>query len=111
MKKLSLPCVLALAVLSQGCFSSIVRATGPAGRSYSSAGASLFWGITTPTHGATECQFGLKQVEMWRPWYSYLVAAITLGIVTPITSEWQCMGAPAGATVTPLPPPPPAPLR
>lgn len=82
--------------LLQGCFSSVVRATGPAGSEHSSAGASLFWGITTPTHGATQCANGLREVEMYRPWYSYLVAVVTLGIVTPITSRWECMGAPAG---------------
>ena len=27
-------------------------------------------------------------------WYSYLVALITIGIVTPITSEWECLGGP-----------------
>lgn len=99
-------------LLMQGCFSSIVRANGPNGERYSSAGASLFWGITTPTHGAKQCQFGLKEVEMWRPWYSYLIALITIGIVTPITSEWECMGAPAyqpGVQNPPmLVPPPPA---
>lgn len=107
--------VLALSMLLQGCFSSVVRASGPSGKTYSSAGASLFWGITTPTHGATQCQYGLKEVEMWRPWYSYLVAGITLGIVTPITSSWECMGPPAAPAaqpaVMPLPPPPPLPAR
>lgn len=85
------------ALLFSGCFSSIVRATGPSGSQHSSMGASLFWGITTPVHGATECQYGLKEVEMYRPWYSYLLATITLGIVTPITSTWECMGPPQGA--------------
>jgi hypothetical protein len=108
--KPKLVAVLCGALLLQGCFSSVVRANGPHGPRYSSAGASLFWGITTPTHGAKQCQAGLKEVEMWRPWYSYLVAVVTLGIVTPITSEWECMGTvdqpaplppPAGARMTP----------
>lgn len=97
------------ALLLQGCFSSVVRANGPRGERYSSAGASLFWGITTPTHGAKQCSNGLREVEMWRPWYSYFVAAITLGIVTPITSEWECMGSPAPTQVIVPPPPPRAP--
>lgn len=100
--------VLAASVLLQGCFSSVVRAQGPRGERYSSAGASLFWGITTPTHGAKQCAYGLREVEMWRPWYSYLVAVVTVGIVTPITSEWECMGGPANAPMTPPPPPVPA---
>jgi hypothetical protein len=103
--------LLACALLMQGCFSSIVRANGPRGDRYSSAGASLFWGITTPTHGAKQCQYGLKEVEMWRPWYSYLVGIVTIGIVTPITSEWECMGAPTQpmpmAPQPMMPPPPP----
>lgn len=105
--------LLCSAALLQGCFSSVVRANGPRGERYSSAGASLFWGITTPTHGAKQCQYGLREVEMWRPWYSYFIAAITIGIVTPITSEWECMGGPASATPM-LPPPgatPPPPPR
>ena len=102
--------VLAVGLL-QGCFSSVVRATGPHGTQHSSGGASLFWGISTPTHGATECSNGLKEVQMYRPWYSYLVALITLGIVTPITSQWECMGGPTNAAVPLPPPPPPAPLR
>ncbi len=95
------------ALLLQGCFSSIVRANGPSGSRHSSAGASLFWGITTPTHGATQCTNGLKEVEMYRPWYSYLIALITIGIVTPITREWECMGGPGNgvhpAVVVPVP--------
>ncbi|MFT3713186.1 MAG: hypothetical protein QM817_36490 [Archangium sp.] len=109
--KTKLLAVACSALLLQGCFSSVVRANGPNGQRYSSAGASLFWGITTPTHGAKQCQYGLKEVEMWRPWYSYLIAVITIGIVTPITSEWECMGGPvgpAGVQNAPLPPPPPA---
>ena len=103
------------ALLLQGCFSSIVRVNnGPHGERYSSAGASLFWGVTTPTHGAKQCAYGLREVEMWRPWYSYLVALVTIGIVTPITSEWECLGAPmtgapANASMpvnAPMPPPP-----
>lgn len=110
MKKPSLLAALALCVLLQGCFSSIVRAAGPSGSRHSSAGASLFWGITTPTHGAKQCPAGLKEVEMYRPWYSYLVAVVTLGIVTPITSEWECLGTqPAISYPTAPPPPPPAP--
>lgn len=102
--------LLTCALLMQGCFSSIVRANGPNGERYSSAGASLFWGITTPTHGAKQCQYGLKEVEMWRPWYSYLVGIITIGIVTPITAEWECLGSPPHpAQVVPMAPPPPAP--
>ena len=98
-------------VLLQGCFSSIVRANGPSGERYSSMGASLFWGITTPTHGAKQCAYGLREVEMWRPWYSYLLAVITIGIVTPITTEWECMGGPAQAVqVAPPSAPMPQPL-
>ncbi len=100
--KRSVLVVVCSAFLLQGCFSSVVRAKGPRGERYKSAGASLFWGITTPTHGAKQCDFGLREVEMWRPWYSYLVALITIGIVTPITSEWECMGAP---NVVPVPVP------
>ncbi|MGV3625926.1 MAG: hypothetical protein ACO1OB_34270 [Archangium sp.] len=103
--------VACAAFLLQGCFSSVVRANGPRGERYSSAGASLFWGITTPTHGAKQCPNGLREVEMWRPWYSYLVSLVTIGIVTPITSEWECMGSPP-PIVVPAPaaaPPPPAP--
>jgi hypothetical protein len=48
---------------------------------------------------------------MWRPWYSYLVGIVTIGIVTPITSEWECMGAPTQpmpmAPQPMMPPPPP----
>ena len=99
------------AVLLQGCFSSIVRANGPSGERYSSMGASLFWGITTPTHGAKQCAYGLREVEMWRPWYSYLLAVITIGIVTPITTEWECMGGPVQAVqVAPPSAPMPQPL-
>ena len=105
MKKLIV--VACSAVLLQGCFSSVVRANGPRGERYSSAGASLFWGITTPTHGAKQCPNGLREVEMWRPWYSYLVALVTVGIVTPITSEWECMGTPINTVPVVVPPPPP----
>ena len=86
---------LVCALFLQGCFSTIVRASGPAGTRHSEAGASLLWGITTPTHGATQCTNGLREVEMYRPWYSHLVAIITLGIVTPITVQWECLGATA----------------
>ena len=97
--------VACLAMLSlQGCFSSAVRASGPSGSRHSSAGASLFWGITTPTHGATQCTNGLKEVEMYRPWYSYLVALVTIGIVTPITSQWECMGDSQAAPIAPIAP-------
>ena len=65
--KTKLLAVACSALLLQGCFSSIVRVNGPRGERYSSAGASLFWGITTPTHGAKQCAYGLKEVEMWRP--------------------------------------------
>lgn len=108
MKKLMV--VACSALFLQGCFSSVVRANGPRGERYSSAGASLFWGITTPTHGAKQCSNGLREVEMWRPWYSYLVALVTIGIVTPITSEWECMGEAVNAAVPvvqPVTPPPP----
>lgn len=106
--KRSVLAVVCSASLLQGCFSSVVRANGPRGERYKSAGASLFWGITTPTHGAKQCNNGLKEVEMWRPWYSYLVALVTIGIVTPITSEWECMGdSVAAPLVAPIPPPPP----
>ncbi len=92
--RLVLPLLAAL--LFQGCFSSIVRATGPNGSKHSEAGASLFWGIGTPTHGATQCEYGLKEVEMYRPWYSHFIGVLTLGIVTPITATWECMGPPQG---------------
>jgi hypothetical protein len=109
--KTKLLAVACSALLLQGCFSSIVRVNGPRGERYSSAGASLFWGITTPTHGAKQCAYGLKEVEMWRPWYSYFIALITIGIVTPITSEWECLGGPV-QNVPPVPanaPMPPGP--
>jgi hypothetical protein len=93
------------AVLLQGCFATTVTASGRAGSQHHEPGASLFWGIGTPRHGATQCEHGLKEVTIYRPWYSHFVAVITLGIVTPISADWTCIeggaAAPAAAPTQP----------
>lgn len=82
-----------------GCYMSRVTASGNAGTAYSDTGFSLFWGMTRTDHGATECQYGLKEVTHYWPWYTYFLQVITVGIVSPVKREYTCIASPPAATV------------
>jgi len=87
--------LIAVLLTSSGCFMSRVTAPGLIGTRHEDTGFSLFWGITRTDHGAVECVAGLQEVTTYWPWYSYLLQAVTLGIVSPIKREYTCLPVPA----------------
>lgn len=113
---------VALAVsLCTGCYNAkinapIRRQTGE-GAKHVDTSVSLFWGATNTTSDAIECTAGLAYAEVYHPWWGqFLVAPLTLGIITPIRKVWICadpvptaQAAPGGPQIIVVQPGAPAP--
>jgi hypothetical protein len=106
--------LLLLVLLAQvGCYTGRMTTRAARGSEvYAHSGASLLWGLTTVYIAADECPNGLAQAETHFPWWGYIVAPLTVGIVVPIRTEYTCVAGPAPAPVAPAPvAPPPPPSR
>jgi len=73
-----------------GCFTAGVEATVARGSRHSDVGWTWFWGVSNTITDAQQCRKGLAEVETWLPWYAYLIAPLTFGIVTPIKKQYVC---------------------
>lgn len=84
--------LLLLALLSAtGCYTARVVSRAPAGvQGQRDHGAILFWGMWGSRTDAYECREGLAEVATWTPWYGYIVAPLTLGIVSPVVKSYRC---------------------
>lgn len=85
-------------VLLTGCYNAKMKApVTPTGEKYSDTGVSFFWGMTNTTTIAAECPHGMAYAEVYHPWWGvFIVAPLTLGIITPLRKVYQC-AAPAAA--------------
>jgi hypothetical protein len=73
-----------------GCYTARVESPVQRGSRNDDVGITWFWGLTTTTADAQECRKGLAEVTTWLPWYAYIVAPLTFGIVTPMKKKWSC---------------------
>jgi hypothetical protein len=73
-----------------GCYTAGVESPVQRGARHHDVGVSWFWGLTPTVADAQECRRGLAEVRTWLPWYAYIVAPLTLGIVTPMKKKWTC---------------------
>lgn len=88
------PVVSVLFLVSTGCMTAGVNSPASrAGTRRSDTGVIWFWGITDAVKYAEECTSGLAEVRTQLPWYSYIVAPLTLGIVNPVNRQYYCTSA------------------
>jgi hypothetical protein len=85
------------------CYAARVIGPGTGGTVQNEAGASLLWGLTSTESQAIECEHGLKSVATYFPWWGYIVATVTVGIVVPIRKEYTCLSAAPGAVAAQAP--------
>ena len=91
MKRLAI--AVACVALSSGCFSSTMRSgVRGNGDKESRLGFSLIYGLTGIDHAAPECDDGLAWVETHMPWWGGFVTGLTVGLVTPVATEYECAG-------------------
>jgi hypothetical protein len=82
--------VIASLVPLSACYTAGVESPIARASRYDDVGVSWFWGISNSVSDAQQCRKGLAEVETWFPWYTYIVAPLTIGIVTPIKKAWTC---------------------
>jgi hypothetical protein len=83
-----------------GCYNTVIR-SGPPGQ-MAPVEATTFnfaWGITTAGVYTPECTSGVSKVEVYTPWWNYLLAPVTIGIVSGHITEYTC--TPSAQAVAP----------
>jgi hypothetical protein len=74
-----------------GCFTAGVSSSASREGSHKSdTGVVWFWGITDAVKNAEECTGGLAEVKTQIPWYTYIVAPLTFGIISPVNRQYYC---------------------
>lgn len=95
--------LLIACVLLSGCYSYSVRTNLPPGQTESRLGVTLVGGLIG-TEASPNCPNGLAYSETHAPWWGFLVASLTIGIVVPWRAEWACAAGPVAPVVPPPPP-------
>ena len=91
MKWRLLVAVVSWSLLATSCYTAGVNSpVARAGHEHSDTGVVWFWGISDADLYAEECQAGLAQVVTGFPWYTYVVAPLTFGIITPVSRKYYC---------------------
>lgn len=100
--------VMVLGVLAlTGCYRTVVIDTPAvrAGTKGEDTGVSWF-GVTSVNTQAGLCTQGIARAETYMPFWAGLVSVVTLGIVAPMTTQYEC----AVKSEAPAPAQPAAPL-
>ena len=94
MRKLSKVCLLAPVVLSAACYHAIIETGRPAGTTIlnKTFQSSFIYGLVPPPplNASGQCPSGVARVETQHRFVEGLVAALTLGIYTPMTLTVTC---------------------
>ena len=86
-----LPALLFVLALQSACYMHTVEIRPWRDEPYASdTQVHFFWGITGVTTPAPVCQRGLERAVFYMPWWGFIVAPITLGIVVPTTVDYVC---------------------
>jgi hypothetical protein len=86
--------VALICLFGSGCFTARIATRAPTSSVVDGrTSVSLFWGITSTEGTADECPAGLAWAQTHMPWYSPIIATVTVGIVTFIRTEWACVAA------------------
>jgi hypothetical protein len=82
---------IVLCMMLTGCFSYTLRSsTAGDGVVHQGRGSALFWGLRGVQRHAHECPEGMAYARTYQPWWSFIVATLTIGIVTPWRSQYEC---------------------
>jgi len=86
------PFIIVLVLATSSCYRAIVRTGQPAAQQQpvSTIGISFLYGISSVTTVAAECTNGLAETNTSLPWWGVLVAGITVGLITPWETQYQC---------------------
>lgn len=95
-----------LCLLLSGCFRVVVDSPAARTGQHGDGSGVSFLGLTTVTTDARECTYGIAKVETYMPFWGWLLALVTAGIVPGMTAQYHCAAPPSptgGRASTALP--------
>ena len=82
-------------VLLSGCYGYSIRSSAAGdGVMHRGRGSALFWGLKSVNRNAHQCLHGMAYARTYQPAWSFIVALLTAGIVTPWRSNYECVRDP-----------------